>query len=344
MAVTILHNTVALGSPRYSYFIEEWVYDFLTMTAALATLAGAALRREGRLQWALIGIGLLSWATGDLYWTVALRHLASPPFPSLDDGLYFAGYFFILAGIVVHVRARVGQMTAVVWTDVAMGALCVAAIGASLLLDFVLTNTTGTPVEVAAAVGYPVLDLTILAVAAGAVALTGWRPGRALGLVAFGVACAAVGDAVYTYQSLAGTYPSAAWNNFLWPLATVLIAAAAMQPSSGRRETAPADGWRAVASPTVFSLAVLALLMLERQDMDEPAVAALTIATLVAVVVRLGLTFAQNHRLVTELETDPLTGLSNRGKLVYDLDRLLSSETPSPHLLTILDLDGFKAY
>jgi diguanylate cyclase (GGDEF)-like protein len=84
--------------------------------------------------------------------------------------------------------------------------------------------------------------------------------------------------------------------------------------------------------------------MLERQDADEPAVAALTIATLVAVVVRLVLTFAENHRLVVKLETDPLTGLFNRGKLIYDLDRLLGSEQPSPHLLTILDLDGFKAY
>jgi diguanylate cyclase (GGDEF)-like protein len=56
------------------------------------------------------------------------------------------------------------------------------------------------------------------------------------------------------------------------------------------------------------------------------------------------LTFAQNHRLVMELEIDPLTRLFNRGKLVYDLDRLLGSDRPEPHLLTILDLDGFKAY
>ena len=59
-------------------------------------------------------------------------------------------------------------MTAVVWTDVAIGALCVTAIGASLLMDFVLANTSGTPLEIVAAVGYPALDLTILAVAAGA--------------------------------------------------------------------------------------------------------------------------------------------------------------------------------
>src|SRR3954449_3713294 len=68
LLVTIAHNTVHLGPPN-SYFIEEWVYDFITMSAALATLARAALRREERSAWALLGIGLLSWAIGDLYWT-----------------------------------------------------------------------------------------------------------------------------------------------------------------------------------------------------------------------------------------------------------------------------------
>jgi diguanylate cyclase (GGDEF)-like protein len=344
LLVVIAHNTVSFGSPRFSYFIEEWVYDFITMMCALATLARAALRKQERLAWALLGFGLLSWAAGDLYWTAVLRDMSSPPFPSVDDALYLAGYVLILAGLVAYVRARVGRMTAVVWTDVTIGALCVAAIGASLLMDFVLANSSGTPVEIAVAVAYPALDLVILAVAAGAVALTGWRPGRGLTLIAAGVACAAVGDAVYTYQSLAGTYTAAAWNNFLWPVATVLIAAAALQPSPRHRETEPAEGWRAFASPTIFALGVLALLMLERQDMNEPAVAALTVATLLAVVIRLVLTFAQNHRLVVELETDSLTGLFNRGKLLYDLDRLLNSDRPAPHVLAFLDLDGFKAY
>jgi two-component system cell cycle response regulator len=344
LLVVIAHNTVNLGSGRYSYFIEEWVYDFITMSAALAVLARAAFRKEERLAWSLLGIGLLFWATGDLYWTVAMRDLASPPFPSVDDAMYLVGYGFILAGIVAYVRSRVGHLTALVWTDVAIGALCVSAIGASVLMDFILSNTSGTPIEIAVSVSYPALDLVILAVAAGAVALTGWRAGRGLGLIAAGVACAAIGDAVYNYQTLAGTYTAASWNNFLWPLANVLIAVGAFQPSPKHRETEPAEGWRAFASPTVFALAVLALLMLERQDMNEPVVAALTVATLLAVVVRLVLTFAQNHRLVTELESDPLTGLFNRGKLAYDLDRLFSLDEPPPHVLAFLDLDGFKAY
>jgi two-component system, cell cycle response regulator len=343
LLVVIAHNTVGFGTGD-SFFIEEWVYDFVTMSAALATLLRAAVRTEERLAWGLLGFGLLSWALADLYWTVLLRDMAEPPFPNGSDAFYLVGYGLILAGMVAYVRSRVGRMSAIVWTDVAMGALCVTAIGSSLLMDYVLANTTGTPTQIAVAIAYPALDLIILAVAAGAVALTGWRPGRALGLVAVGVACGAVGDGVYTYQSLAGTYTAAAWNNFLWPLATVLIAAAALQPSPRHRETAPAEGWRAFASPTIFALGVFALLLLERQDMNEPAVTALTIATLIAVIVRLVLTFAQNHRLVIELETDPLTGLFNRGKLVYDLDRLLSADEPDPHLLAILDLDGFKAY
>jgi two-component system cell cycle response regulator len=336
MAETTLH----FGSSGFSDFVEDWIYDFITLSAALATLALAAFRKQERLAWGLLGIGLLCWAAGDLYTTLAVN----APFPSIGDALYLAGYAPILAGMIAYVRGRVGRITAVVWADVAMGALCVAAIGTSLLMDVVLANTTGTPLEIGVAVAYPALDLVVLAVAAGAVALTGWRPGRGLSFIAFGVICAAIGDAVYTYQSLAGTYTSGAWNNFLWPLATVLIAAGAFQPAPKHRETEPAEGWRAFASPTIFALAVLALLMLERQDMNEPAVAALTIATLAALVFRLVLTFAHNRRLVMELETDSLTGLYNHGKLTYDLDRLYASDEPTPHLLAFLDLDGFKAY
>jgi two-component system, cell cycle response regulator len=339
LLVLVAHDLLGLWS-GHSDFIENWVYDFVTTMAALVTLARAALRKEERLTWALFGVGLLSWAAGDLYTTIDVN----APFPSIGDALYLAGYAPILAGMVVHLRGRMGRMTAVVWTDVAMGALCVAAIGSSVLMDYVLAHTSGTTAQVAVAVAYPALDLVILAVAAAAVALTGWRPGRGLTLVAAGVACAAIGDGVYTYQSLAGTYTSTSWINFLWPLATVLIAAGAWQPPARRRETEPVEGWGAFVSPTIFALAVLALLMLERQDMGEPAIAALTVATLAAVVLRLGLTFAQNHRLVMELEIDHLTGLSNRGKLIYDLDRIFGSERTSPHLLAILDLDGFKAY
>jgi two-component system, cell cycle response regulator len=343
LALLIAHTTVGLGSPRFDYLIEEWVYDFITMAAALTVLARAIVRREGRLGWGLLGAGLLAWAGSDLYWTVSLGKLDEPPFPSAADAGYLAGYLFVMAGVVVLVRSRVRRMPAVVWADVILGALCVGAIGTTLLLDYVLANTTGSPTEIAVAVAYPAFDLVTLAVAAAALALTGWLPGRALALVAAGIVCQAVGDGVYTYQSLAGTYEGGSWINFLWPLGTMLIAAGALQPSPKRRETQTPQGWRAFASPTIFALAVFVLALLTRHD-DSTVVAGFTIATTIGVVVRLALAFAENHRLVRELERDPLTGLGNRSKLLLDLDRHFARGGGEPMTLTILDLDGFKAY
>ena len=344
LLVVIAHSAFHFGTPRYSFFIENWVYDFVTAVSGLVLLARAAIRREERLGWALLGGGLLLWAFGDTYWSIAYADVAAPPFPSVDDVFYLAGYALVLAGMVAYVRARMGKRSILVWIDVTMGALCVAAIGTSLLLDYVLANTTGARDEVAVAVAYPLFDVATLAVAIGAFALTGWRPGRGLGLVILGLAATATGDAIYTYQSVAGTYSDSAWYLFLWPLGTALIALGAVQPTPKRRELPLDEGWRNFASPMVFALAIFALMTLQRQDVTRPIVGALTAATLVAIVARITLTFTQNRRLVIELETDALTGLSNRGKLLFDLDRFYAGNNQHPHLLAILDLDGFKAY
>ncbi len=338
----ITHTAFGFGSPSLDFEIEEWAYDFVTMTAALVVLGVAAFRRDGRLAWALIGTGLLAWASADLYWTTVLGEADSPSFPSLADVGYLAGYTFVLAGLIALVRMRVRRMTALVWTDVAIGALCVAAIGTALVMDFVIDNTTGSALEIAVAVGYPLFDLAILAVAAAGLALTGWRPGRALALVAAGMALTGIGDAVYTHQSLAGTYDPQAWNNSMWPLGVALIALGSLQTPPRRTIRGLPEGWGAFASPAIFALAVLALLLLENQTSDTPLVSVLTVATLIAVVVRLAITFAENRHLLNRLQHDPLTGLANRGRLFIDLPRAI--EDGEPHTVAILDLDGFKAY
>ena len=133
LIVEMLHSLVGFGSPRFSYLIEEWIYNFLTATAAAVTLARAIRVRDDRAAWMLLGVGLGLWAAGDVYWTAVLRDQAIPPLPSPDDALYLTGYAFIIAGLVVYVRSRVARLTPLVWVDVATGAFCVAAIGTTLL-------------------------------------------------------------------------------------------------------------------------------------------------------------------------------------------------------------------
>ncbi|MGZ5335594.1 MAG: bifunctional diguanylate cyclase/phosphohydrolase [Solirubrobacterales bacterium] len=346
LAVYAAHMAFGLGSPDHDFLIEEWVYDFITLSAALVTVAMAIARPKDRLPWLLVGAGLMLWAGGDLHWTAVLSDLDEPPFPSASDAGYLAGYVLVLAGVAGLARGRVERMRTTEWFDIAIGALSVAVIGTTLLMDYVVANTSGTTLEVAVALAYPVLDLTTLTAAIAAIMLTGWHPGRGLALVCAGICVVGVGDAVYTYQSLAGTYTASSWNNLMWPLGVTVIAIGSLQPSPRRRISSRPGDWRSFASPAIFGLVVLSFLILDRGETDTPIVSALTLVTMAAIVARVAVTFGENRRLVSLLKQDSLTGLGNRSKLNLDLERLYeeTGENQEPHVLTILDLNGFKAY
>jgi diguanylate cyclase (GGDEF)-like protein len=342
LVIHIAHNLFGVGSPDHDFLIEEWGYDFITSAVAVVVTARVVMRRDNRLGWLFIGAALTMWAASDLYWTIDLGKLAEPPFPSIADIGYLGGTLLMLAGVATLARATARRMSAIVWADVAIGVLCVAAVGTSLVLNFVLANTTGTPLQIGVAIAYPVLDLVTLAAAAAVLALTGWRPGRALLMLIVAVMLSALGDAVYTYQSLAGTYDPQAWNNSLWPLGTMVVAVAALQPALRRGTASSADtaSWRSFASPTIFALTVFVFLLLSQSQSAASLI--LSCLTMAAIVARIALTFEENRRLVRRLQRDPLTRLGNRSKLLIDLRDALRE--PGAHVLSILDLDGFKAY
>ena len=131
------------------------------------------------------------------------------------------------------------------------------------------------------------------------------------------------------------------WVDLIWPAGAVALAFAAWQPAQ-HRAAAVARGFRALVVPAAFTLLIAARFglspLLEVNQLAQLAAA----ATLVLIVARFALTMAENQQLVRRIETDPLTGLENRGKLLEDLRAVLAAR--EPRLLAIFDLDGFKAY
>ena len=55
------------------------MYNGVTLGSALACLLRAYAVREERLPWLVMGIGLLAWTGGDLYWTFVLTDDPAPP-------------------------------------------------------------------------------------------------------------------------------------------------------------------------------------------------------------------------------------------------------------------------
>jgi diguanylate cyclase (GGDEF)-like protein len=101
--------------------------------------------------------------------------------------------------------------------------------------------------------------------------------------------------------------------------------------------------------PLAFALMGLAVLVFAAvRDVNVLAVA-LAAASLVAVVARLSMTFAENLEMLSasrhEALTDALTGLGNRRALSLELDRRLSGASDgTPVVIALFDLDGFKHY
>jgi diguanylate cyclase (GGDEF)-like protein len=78
-------------------------------------------------------------------------------------------------------------------------------------------------------------------------------------------------------------------------------------------------------------------------DLGLGPIALLLLALALAALGALGLS-AQQRELVRHAETDALTGLPNRRRLVSELDRRVARADSRPLVLVLLDLNGFKGY
>ena len=126
-----------------------------------------------------------------------------------------------------------------------------------------------------------------------------------------------------------------------------MIARAAWLPAvPARRRAEP--GWSTIGLPLVLAAICLALLVYDHFARLNVLSIVLATTALVAVLLRLAITFGQNLRMLQasrrEALTDGLTGLRNRRALMADLERILADTPREPVVFAVFDLDGFKQY
>jgi diguanylate cyclase (GGDEF)-like protein len=324
---------------------SRFAHDVVLLIAAAACLwRGLSIRVE-RTAWLLIGIGVLSWTFGELYYTVVLWDESSPPIPSPADLGYLAFPLCAFAGMIVLLRGR-ARFTPTLVVDGIATALAVAALSAAIVFQTALEYASGAPVAVATSLAYPLVDLFLLAIGVGALAGTGWRLDRTWALLAAGILLFWFADSMYLVRTAAGVYEAGGWFDTGWWGGLFLIAVAAWQPTPARRTRCPDDSLRLIAAPLASGAVALELLVYGSLDDLNPLAVGLAAAALIFVMVRLTLTFRQNIGMLRasrdEALTDALTGLGNRRALTRALDDAFAEG--SPLVLALFDLDGFKHY
>ena len=353
------------------------LYGAIGLCATVAIVGGMRIHQVAdRSGWYLIAGATACFFGGDVVLNVydLVVHTA-PPYPSFADALYLAGYPLLFAGV-LRISRPPGRHWAG-WIDATT--VSVGALG--LLWHFLMGPTLTTPVGADDSSGmlgklvtmvYPVMDLGVLWVVAGAV-LWGVARRGADRLLVVAVVCMLVADFGYNLQLLHGSYAQQSPVDAGFLLAYVLMATAALHPSVGR----PAQcrdhpsGRRPgsvvlVAVAALISPVIMLLSGLAGLPMDLPVLAASSVAVFALVLLRVWRLLGQLSRanvllaegsqslqralvaqqlLQDDLQHqslhDDLTGLANRSLLQENLTQALSAR--SPVALCLCDLDDFKA-
>jgi diguanylate cyclase len=346
LLVYALHALTGLGAGHASLF-DHWLYDGVEALAAALCLARGLRGGSAARPWLFLGLGLVAWTSGDVYWNRELADLASPPYPSWSDAGWLLFYPFSYVAVVLLLRSRVERLPSSAWLDGLIGALSVAALTAAAVLEPVLHATHGAPATVVTNLAYPIGDLLLLAFVVLGSALQGWRMPRSWIAIGAGLAVSALVDTIYLVETAHGTYHEGGLLDAGWPLAALLLAAAAWSPEPARAGTATLRGWRQHAMTGAFSLAVAAVLVLDTVRRLSVGAHVLLMLAIAAIVIRLAAAALENRRLQRsrmEALTDELTGLGNRRRFYALADEAIGAAVAAGRPLAVLlvDLDRFK--
>jgi diguanylate cyclase (GGDEF)-like protein len=340
---------IAAGEPSAMATVADlWIYHGTIALAGLACFVRAAVIRPQRAAWVAVGLGLLSWSAGDLYWTLVYQDAKAAPYPSLADAGYLAALPCFYVGIAVLINRRIGRFTAASWLDGAIGGLAAASLATALLAPALVGLTHGDPAAVLTNLAYPLGDILLISFALGALVVSGLRgAGELVGIMA-GLIVWTMADGIYLYQEATAGYQSG-WLDELWLIGALLIAGAGALSFNHLSTRRRAYSSR-MTLPALFAAIAVGVLVWDHFSRLHEVSIWISAATLVAVIVRMGISFRENTTLMTALhddaETDALTELGNRRKLLDDLESTLE---PGPrgrdsHVLALYDLDGFKSY
>jgi two-component system, cell cycle response regulator len=325
--------------------IDTPLYLGLEVAAALFCLSRAIFRRNDRAAWIAIGLGIGFFAAGDFYYSLYLTGDETIPYPSGADALYIAFYPLVYVGLGLLLRGRTLAANRSFWLDGTIAGLTVGAVGAALLFGTIVDTTGGASLTVATNLAYPLGDLGLLVIVLATLGLTGWQVDRVWACALAGCVVFAVTDTFYLYQTAKGTYIESTILDAGWPAGLLLFAFAAWQPKRAVMHRR-LEGLRVLAVPVGFGLLGLALLVYDHFERLNTAALAFSTLAIAAVIGRMALTFHENVKLLersrAEADTDALTGLANRRKLIADLEARIEAEVPT--MLILFDLDGFKAY
>jgi diguanylate cyclase (GGDEF)-like protein len=333
------------GHTGYNLILDGILNNLAYALSPILCFLRARKATAYRSSWLILALGLALYGFGNIYWTIFIRPLADPPFPSVADGFWLSFYPCAFIALLLVMREFAGKLPLSLWLDGIVGGLAVAAIAAAVVgpvLKAVHANGDSTAAIVTTE-AYPLLDVLLLLVVTALLALYHWRPPASMWFLAGGLALFSVADCIYLVLVAHNSYQPGGLDDTTWVVATAVVALAPGWSKKAGGATLPA--WVLLGIPVVATLCTVALLVYDHGHMLHPIAVALAAATIVAAIGRLVVSFREVTTLAHSRQlalTDELTGLGNRRAFYEHVDTYLAADPDRNGALFLLDLDRFK--
>jgi two-component system, cell cycle response regulator len=354
-AAFVLYTATGLGGATGKVVFGDWIYCAVMLGAAASCLLRARLIAAERGAWTLLGLALLAWTAGEIYFSADLAGQAQIPAPSPADIGYLAFYPLAYAGVIALVRRRIDGFGSRLLLDGVIVAAAAAALAATFALGPIVdagTEAGHTAFAEVVNVAYPIGDLALLALVVATAAFDRWRLGTRWMLLGAALLVLAISDGTYLLLAAEGNYVEGGLLDNLWPLGALMLAGAAWlrPPRAEAVDANEGGGMRQVLVPVAGALIVIGIEAAEHFTKIETAAMAFATLTLIAVVLRMAIAFRDSQtsldKSTRQALTDPLTGLGNRRRLMADLEAATTRRRAAGEscLMVVFDLDGFKTY
>jgi diguanylate cyclase (GGDEF)-like protein len=341
----LVHGANALAGGSSQLAADAFWPLGIGVVAAVA--ARAFLVKSERQVWIPAAIAFAAWFVGTAYytrWTPNLESLSA--FLGGDMVLlFFAAAGALAAGRLA--QARVETFTPTVLLDAVVVAIASSALGAALMAE-TLSRMTVEAHPGILKLAYPISALLFLSFSVWMVALSDWRPARFWTLLMSGLGLLTLASTAFVLAAGRGTYSPGGPLDTLWLLGAVTIAVAAWLPA-GDKLYVKLNALKRIGITSLAALTALTMLVLAQFANITTLAVCFAAAAVAGVIARAAVSFRENIQLFADArfqaQTDSLTGLGNRRKLMADLrEELKFASVESPRVLVIFDLDGFKRY
>jgi len=332
LLIVHLISRVIQASPQV--YLDLWIYNLIAILFMFALFIVPDFNDHIGVAFLSLAIGL--WAAGSIISSFSVFYSINLPSQLISNILYMLFYpaAFIALPRLLSQRSRISAVEILDSTIIALG---LSALGTAFFVGPVLPRLNGDMVMTFFAIFYPVGDLILVASVISTL-LTQRVSKRAI-VASTGILIFASSDFLFLWLHVNNKYTFGSISDDGWLVGLALLVMSTQFKASERSSS---DGVNPVfVALSVFLSATLLGIITLRPGYFPSFILLPILLTLLVAFIRMTIALRQARSLGAErtlARTDELTGLSNRRKLIAEMQELGDSEGA----LLILDLDGFK--